>query len=253
MKTKPSLRRYLVVTLAMSVISLMAAVPVSYSAPASSSATELNADVIIYTAQTGVMTARGGVRMTQGNTVLTGNEGEYNTKTKEAIVTGNVKIVKEGSTLTAAEVKSLDDMTQFVATGNAYLVHSGGTAAGPRLEYVPGREYVRISGGAKLTSQDAVITSSVAEAFFKEDRATADGNVHVVSDSRKLDAVADHAVYYGLNGKNGRAELTGNVRAVQDGAVLKGNHVTLYLDDSAMDSSGRPTLIITPKNKAENP
>ena len=161
-------------------------------------------------------------------------------------MTNNVKVVKEGTTLTAAEVRSFDDMTKLVATGTALLVHQDGTAAGPRMEYFPDRQYAKITGGSRLTSKDAVITSAVAEAFFKEDRATADGGVHIVSDSRKLDAVSDHVVYYGLNGKNGKAELTGNVRAVQDGNVLTGNHVILYLDDSAVDSDGRSTLIIKP-------
>lgn len=252
MKKFSILRKPMVIVAVAALWLLPAASPVSLSAPATTPATELHADVITYSAKTGVMTARGGVRMTQGDTVLTGNEGEYNTRAKQAVVSGNVKIVKQTSTLTAEQVQSLDDMRQFIATGNALLVHPSGTAGGPRLEYYPQREFARLSGGARLVSKDAVVTAAAAEAFFREDRVTADGNVRIVSDSRNLDAVADHAVYYGLNGKNGRAELTGNVRAVQDGAVLTGNVVTLYLDDSAMDSTGRPTLVITPKKRMEN-
>jgi lipopolysaccharide export system protein LptA len=212
--------------------------------------TQLDGDVITYVSKTGVMTARGGVRMTQGVAVLTGDVGEYNTKTKEAVVTGNVKVVKEGSTLTAAEVRAYDDMKRLLATGNALLVHKDGTAAGPRMEYLPDQQYAKITGGSRLTNKDAVVTSAVSEAFFKEDRATADGNVHIVSEARKLDAVSDHAVYYGINGKNGKADLIGNVRAVQDGNVLTGNHVVLYLDDSAADADGRSKLVIQPKQTA---
>ena len=209
--------------------------------------TQLDGDVITYISKTGVMTARGGVRLTQGTAVLTGDIGEYNTKTKEAVVTGNVKVVKEGSTLTAAEVRAYDEMKRLVATGNALLVHKDGTAAGPYMEYLPDKKYAKITGGSRLTNKDAVVTSAVSEAFFQEDRATADGNVHIVSEARKLDAVSDHAVYYGINGKNGKADLVGNVRAVQDGNVLTGNHVVIYLDDSAMDTEGRSKLVITPK------
>jgi len=150
-------------------------------------------------------------------------------------------------------VRSLDEMKQLIATGNALLVHKDGTAAGPRMEYRPDQQYAKITGGSRLTNKDAVLTSTVAEAFFKEDRATADGNVHIVSDARKLDAVSDHAVYYGINGKNGKAELTGNVRAVQDGNVLTGNHVILYLDDSAIDTEGRSKLVIKPKTTKDKP
>ena len=209
--------------------------------------TQLDGDVITYISKTGVMTAQGGVRLTQGTAVLTGDIGEYNTKTKEAVVTGNVKVVKEGSTLTAAEVRAYDEMKRLVATGNALLVHKDGTAAGPYMEYLPDKKYAKITGGSRLTNKDAVVTSAVSEAFFQEDRAIADGNVHIVSEARKLDAVSDHAVYYGINGKNGKADLIGNVRAVQDGNVLTGNHVVIYMDDSAMDTEGRSKLVITPK------
>ena len=209
--------------------------------------TQLDGDVITYVSKTGVMTARGGVKLTQGTAVMTGDVGEYNTKTKEAVVTGNVKAVKEDSTLTAAEVRAYDEMKRLVATGNALLVHKNGTAAGPYMEYLTDKKYAKITGGSRLTNKDAIVTSSVAEAFFLEDRATADGNVHIVSEARKLDAVSDHAVYYGINGKNGKADLIGNVRAVQDGNVLTGNHVVLYLDDNALDTEGRSKLVITPK------
>jgi lipopolysaccharide export system protein LptA len=219
------------------------------AAPEPAKSTQLDGDVITYNSKTGVMTAKGGVKLTQGNAVMTGDSGEYNTKTKEAVMTGNVKAVKEGSTLTASEVRSYDDMERLVATGDALLVHEDGTAAGPRMEYFPERRYANITGGARLTSKDAVLTAKMAEAFFSEDRATADGNVHIVSESRKMDAVSDHAVYYGLNGKNGKADLTGNVRVIQDGNVLTGNHVVMYLDDSAMDTEGRSKLVIQPKKK----
>ena len=232
---------------------LLLLAPTLQAAPEPAKTTQLDGDVITYISKTGVMTAKGGVKLTQGNAVMTGDSGEYNTKTKEALMTGNVKAVKDGSTLTAAEVRSYDDMKRLVATGDALLVHKDGTAAGPRMEYLPERQYANITGGARLTNKDAVLTSKVAEAFFQEDRATADGNVHIVSEARKLDAVSDHAVYYGINGKNGKADLTGNVRVLQDGNVLTGNHVIMYLDDSAMDTEGRSKLVIQPKKATPAP
>ena len=232
---------------------LLLIAPVLQAAPESTPPTQLDGDVITYTSKTGIMTAQGGVKLTQGTGVMTGDSGEYNTKTKEAVVTGNVKAVKEDSTLTAAEVRAFDEMKRLVATGNALLVRKDGTAAGPRMEYFTERQVANITGGARLTNKDAVLTSKVAEAFFKEDRATADGDVHIVSETRKLDSVSDHAIYYGINGKNGKADLIGNVRVVQDGNVLTGNHVIMYLDDSAMDTEGRSKLVIQPKKAAPAP
>ena len=241
------------VATALTAACLLLALPVLSAAPDSGPATELNADVISYSARTGVITATGGVRMTQGETVMTGEAGEYNVNSKSAVITGNVKVVKESGTLSAAQVESYDNMTRFVAVGNAVLVHSSGSAAGPRMEYEPSRRYANVTGGARLVNRDAVITATSVEAFFNEDRATANGNVHIVSEARKLDAVSDNAVYYGLNGKNGRAELTGNVRAVQAGAVLTGNHVILFMDDSAMDSQGRSKLVMQPRQNKDKP
>ena len=241
------------IKLAALLLGILLLAPTLQAAPEPAKTTQLDGDVITYISKTGVMTAKGGVKLTQGNAVMTGDNGEYNTKTKEAVMTGNVKAVKDDSTLTAAQVRSFDDMKRLVATGEALLVHKNGTAAGPRMEYFPERQYANITGGARLTNKDAVLTSNVAEAFFKEDRATADGNVHIVSEPRKMDAVSDHAIYYGINGKNGKADLVGNVRVIQDGNVLTGNHVIMYLDDSAMDTEGRSKLVIQPKKTAPAP
>ena len=233
---------------AVTAICLLSVFPVLSAAP-DSPATELNADVITYSAGTGVITATGGLRMTQGATVMTGDAGEYNVNDKSAVVTGNVKMVKETGTLTASKIESFDNMSRFVAIGNALLIHSAGSVAGPRMDYTPASRYASVTGGARLVNRDAVITAGSVEAFFNEDRATATGSVHIVSEARQLDAVSDHAVYTGLNGKNGRAELTGNVRAVQGAAVLTGNHVLLYMEDSSMNTQGRSKLVMEPKQE----
>ena len=182
------------IKLAALLLGILLLAPTLQAAPEPAKTTQLDGDVITYISKTGVMTAKGGVKLTQGNAVMTGDSGEYNTKTKEAVMTGNVKAVKEDSTLTAAQVRSYDDMKRLVATGDALLVRKDSTAA-----------------------------------------------------------VSDHAVYYGINGKNGKADLTGNVRVIQDGNVLTGNHVVMYLDDSAMDTEGRSKLVIQPKKTAPAP
>ena len=207
--------------------------------------TELSADVIEYNAKTNIVTARGAVRLSQDDTVMTADAGEYNTRTNEGLATGKVKIVKGENTLTADQVRAFN-MTRFLADGNVVLVNKSGTAKGPSMEYLSDRQYAIVRGGATLTNADGVLTASVVETFFNEDRSTASGNVHIISDVRKLDAVSDKAVYTGMNSKNGKVELMGNVRAVQEGNVLTGNHVTIFLDESAMDSDGRSKLVITP-------
>ena len=92
-----------------------------------------------------------------------------------------------------------------------------------------------------------VMTANQIESYFLEDRAVATGNVHIVSPPRKLDAVSDNAVYYGSKDKEGKTVLTGNVRTVQDGNILTGNLMTLYLDKKVIDVEGRSKLIIIPQ------
>jgi lipopolysaccharide export system protein LptA len=207
---------------------------------------ELTADSIEYDSVQGVMNAKGGVKLIQNNAVLTGASAQYNTKTKEALVSGGVKVVREDTTLTAAEVRSFND-NYLVATGDAVLVKGDNTLSGPKIEHWMDKQYSLVEGGARLTMPDGFMTADKVEAFHAEDRAVGSGNVHIVSDKRNLDATSAQAVYYGSKTNQGKVVLSGNARAVQDGNVLTGNTMTIYLDDKAMDAQGRPKLIVKPQ------
>jgi lipopolysaccharide export system protein LptA len=207
---------------------------------------ELLADSIQYDSVSGTMVAQGNVRMTQDNGVMTGNTGQYNTKTKEAHMTGGVQVVKDDATLQAEDVRSYEN-THVIATGNPVLTKGEDKLVGPQIDYYSDKQYAIAIGGAKLTMPDGVMTGTQIEAFFPENRAVAQGNVHIVSPQRNLDAVSDQAVYYGDKDKQGKTVLTGNVKAVQDGNVLTGNTMTLYLDNKVVDVEGRSKLVIIPQ------
>jgi lipopolysaccharide export system protein LptA len=207
---------------------------------------ELSADTIEYDSVQGVMNAQGSVKLTRDKTVLTGAKAQYNTKSKEALVSGGVKVVREDATLTAPEVRSFDD-NHLIASGGALLVKGDSTLAGPSIEHWVDKQYSLVVGGARLTSPDGIMTADKLEAFHAEDRAVGQGNVHIVSDKRSLDATSEQAVYYGSKSGQGKAVLTGNARAVQEGNVLTGNTLTIYLDDKAMDAQGRTKLVIKPE------
>ncbi|MDR3561828.1 MAG: LptA/OstA family protein [Negativicutes bacterium] len=225
---------------------LICGMATAISAETTGGPVELNADSIEYDSVQGIMTAKGSVKLTRDKAVLTGPSAQYNTKTKEALVTGGAKVVREDTTLTAAEVRSLDD-NYVVATGQAVLVKGDNTLAGPKIEHWVDKQYSLVTGGARLTMPDGFMTANKVEAFHTEDRAVGTGDVHIVSDTRKLDATSDQAVYYGSKTGQGKTVLTGNARAVQDGNVLTGNTLTIYLDDKAMDAQGRPKLVVKPQ------
>lgn len=209
---------------------------------------EMAAETIDYDSTTGLVTAKGGVRVTQDAAVLTGSTAQYNVKTKETYITGGVKVVKEDMTLTSAEVKGYDN-THFVATGDAVLVKGQDTLTGPLIDYYTDKQYAIVPQSAHLSMPDGTMTANRIEAFINENRAVATGDVHIISDPRKLDATSDNAVYYGTKDKDqqGKVVLTGNARAVQEGNVLTGDTLTIHLDDKAMDAQGRPKLIVQPQ------
>ena len=220
-----------------------------HAAESQTASVELAADTIEYDSGKGVMTATGGVKLTRDGAVMTGSKAEYNSKSQEAWVTGGVKVVKEDATLTSAEVRSYNN-NHLVATGDAVLVKGDSTVTGPQIEYFSDKEYALVPGPATLTRPDGVMNADKIEAFLQDDRAVGSGNVHLVSDTHKLDAVADLATYYGAKNKEqqGKVILSGNARAVQDGNVLTGNNLILYLDDRSMQASGgRSTLVVKPQ------
>lgn len=207
---------------------------------------ELAAEVIEYNSATGVMIATGNVRMTQDNAVMTGLSAEYNTKTKEAYVTGGVKVIKDDAILTSAEVRSYEN-NHIIATGDAVLVKGESRLTGPKIDYYSDKQYALVPEAAHMTMPDGVMTANQIEAYIDENKAIGTGNVHIVSEVRQMDATADKAVYYGAKDAQGKAVLTGNARAVQEGNTLTGETLTIYMDDKAMDAQGRTKLVVKPQ------
>lgn len=219
---------------------------VSYGYAASNKPVELAADTIEYDSVKGIMVAQGNVRMVQENTIMTGTNAEYNSNTKEAHVYGGVRVVKDDATLSAEEVNSYDNV-HMIASGDPVLTKGESKLTGPKIDYYSDRQYALVTEWANLRTPDGNMTANQIEAFFNEDRAVAQGNVHIVSEARNMDATSDQAVYYGSKEQQGKTVLTGNARAVQDGNVLTGNTLTLYLDNKVIDVQGRSKLVITPQ------
>jgi lipopolysaccharide export system protein LptA len=219
---------------------------VSYGYAAPNKPVELSADTIEYDAKKGIMVAQGNVRIVQENTIMTGTNAEYNNNTKEAHVYGGVHVVREDATLSAAEVNSYDN-NHIVAIGDPMLTKGDSKLTGPKIDYYSDKQYAVVTGWANLRTSDSTMTANQIESFFNENRAVAQGNVHIVSEVRNMDATSDQAVYYGGGEQQGKTVLTGNARAVQDGNVLTGNSLTLYMDNKVIDVQGRSKLVITPQ------
>lgn len=212
---------------------------------------QIEAEAIEYNSKTGQMQASGanGVKLTQGTMTMTGVKADYNTKTQAGIVTGNVKAIQDTMTLTAEQVEAKENQ-QMTATGNVILVKESNRLYAPKVDYFGDRQVAVVEKNAKMITTDGVITSDRLETYFSEKRSVAQGNVLIISEQRNLQARADHAVYYeAQSGQQGRIVLTGNARAVQDGNTIVGQTLTLYMDDKAVDATGRTKVVIAPVSK----
>jgi lipopolysaccharide export system protein LptA len=237
------------------VVSLIALMLFSLTTGLQAKATEpfrLEADVIDYNSKTGQMVASGasGVKLIKGTLTLTGLKADYNSKTQAGIVTGSVKGIQDNMTLTADQVESLEGNTHMIATGDVVLVNDSDRLTAPKVDYFSDRQLAVVEQDAKLFTADGTITSDRLETFFQEKRSVAEGNVRINSEQRKLQARSDHAVYYGAKpGEQGKIVLTGNAHAVQDGNTIVGQTLTLYMDDKAVDATGRTKIVIAPASK----
>lgn len=191
---------------------------------------ELNGDTIEYASSSGVITATGNVRVIQDGAIMTGAAAVYNTKSSVGEVTGGVVLDKEDLHMTADTVKSLSE-THISAQGSVVLTKADSTVYGSQIDYHSDREMAILPNGGRVVNPDAEITADYMESFVKEDRTVGRGNVHIVSSTRNLDAVGDNCEYFGGRDKQGKVILTGNAVVVQDGNTMRGNKMTLLMDE----------------------
>ncbi len=218
-------KRTLVRALAMAAVSGMIATGTLFAA---GEPTSLDADNVEYDMTTGVVTATGDVLMVQGDLKVTGQQAQYNSKTKEGRVEGNVIATQSAKNMRVTAQKVTSDAQQhMVASGDVYGTMEDKTFSGAVVEYFQPQDYVLIPQGGTITSQDGVFTADVMEGYLKDEHLVGRGNVHVVSQPNDMEAGGDELNYYGLD--QGKAVLTGNAWAVQYNNTLKSNQLTILL------------------------
>lgn len=196
--------------------------------------TELSASTIEYDTGSGVITATGGVSMTQEGAHISGNQAVYNSKTREGHITGNVSADKDTLHMTANEVFT-QGANMLIASGNVVAHQLDKTITGSRLEFNSDTNYGLMPNGGTITTANGTITGNKLEAYMQDNHFIATGNVHIVSQARNMEAYSDSADYY--TGNSGKVILTGNAVAMQDNNTLRGNHLTLYLDDNGQGAA----------------
>ena len=220
-------------------------------------ASELDGDTVSYDMKTGVITAEGDVLMKRGTTRVAGAKATYNSKTQQGTVTGNVIAIKDNMRMTAQTVvmesqdlitasggvtATKDDLNMqaatvvaegqnhFIATGDVHGRQADKTFAGPKVDFHQDTNYVLIENGGTITSNDGTFTADHMEGWLTENHFKGIGNAHIVSPPRNFEGGGDVADYYGQ--ADGKVTLDGNAWAVQENNTLKGNHLTVYLENN---------------------
>ncbi|MBF1756114.1 MAG: OstA-like protein [Veillonella tobetsuensis] len=207
----------------------------------------ISADTLSYDGNTGRAEASGNVVITQQDKTITGANGWYNTKTREASLDGGVSLIGSNMAMSAQSVHSIND-NQFSATGDVHLQRDDRQIFGDSVEYNSDTEYGKVLGNARLIAEGTTLTGNQVEGWLKEIRAVAQGGVTFNNPDRNVSGSADRATYTQTPNQNdGVVLLTGSAHAVQNGNVLNAPELKLYLNDNSAETlGGRSTLVISP-------
>ena len=207
----------------------------------------ISADTLSYDGNTGRAEASGNVVITQQDKTITGANGWYNTKTREASLDGGVSLIGSNMAMSAQSVHSIND-NQFSAIGDVHLQRDDRQIFGDSVEYNSDTEYGKVLGNARLIAEGTTLTGNQVEGWLKEIRAVAQGDVTFNNPDRNVSGSADRATYTQTPNQNdGVVLLTGSAHAVQNGNVLNAPELKLYLNDNSAETlGGRSTLVITP-------
>ena len=207
----------------------------------------ISADTLSYDGNTGRAEASGNVVITQQDKTITGANGWYNTKTREASLDGGVSLIGSNMAMSAQSVHSIND-NQFSATGDVHLQRDSRQIFGDSVEYNSDTEYGKVLGNARLIAEGTTLTGNQVEGWLKEIRAVAQGDVTFNNPDRNVSGSADRATYTQTPNQNdGVVLLTGSAHAVQNGNVLNAPELKLYLNDNSAETlGGRSTLVISP-------
>ncbi|MBQ7453801.1 MAG: organic solvent tolerance protein OstA [Selenomonadaceae bacterium] len=202
---------------------------------------EVNADVIEYDMNTGVVAAEGNILLKHGPTRATGLHALFNVNTKEAQLIGDVIVVREDMRITCNALAS-NGQGHMSADGNVVAIQTllpnekypdgdQRTFSGDHIDYFPDdRKHVIIpNGGVAESKVEGTFTADQMEGWIDDEHYIGNGNAHLVNLTRNLEAGGDQVDYRGK--EDGKAVLSGNAWAIQDNNPSRGNRMIVYLAD----------------------
>ena len=150
-------------------------------------------------------------------------------------MTGGVVADRDGAHLTCDVFHVLSD-TQFLAEGNVHGTKEDKSFTGPQAEYFTDQDYVRMTAGGTITTQDGTFTADYMEGWMNDEHCKGVGSAHVVSPPRQFEGGGDEAEYFGK--ESGKLVLTGNAWAIQENNTLRSQRLTVYLNETQEAPAG---------------
>lgn len=218
---------------------------------------ELNADNVEYDMNAGVINAAGNVLLKHGLTRATGLHAMFDVNTKAANLIGNVIVVREDMRITCNALAS-NGQGYMIADGNVIAVQTVApdekypngdvrTFTSEHIDYFPDdrKHFVIPTGGFAKSEVEGTFTADRMEGWIDDEHYIGNGNAHMVSPARNLEAGGDQVDYSGKDA--GKAVLSGNAWAYQDNNTIRGNRLTVYLaDDGNLKAEPAPKLEMPP-------
>jgi lipopolysaccharide transport protein LptA len=163
---------------------------------------------------------------------ITSDEVEYSKEKGQEVVIfiGHVVALQGTTALKSERLELYPDTNKAVATGAAWMRDKERkmVLTGDKIEYYHDREYGLATGEPKMIDkkEDCTLTGKRLEVFMAEDRFRATGAAKLVKD----EMVATARVFDYFN-KEKKAVLTGNPEIREKDSVVKGETITLYVDE----------------------
>ena len=218
---------------------------------------EINADAIEYDMNSGIVAAEGNVLLKHGTTRATGLHAMFNVNTKEAHLIGNVIVVREDMRITCNALASDGQgymsadgnviATQNVAPDAKYPDGDTRTFTSEHIDYFPddGKHVMIPTGGIIESAVEGTFTADRMEGWLDAEHYIGNGNAHLVSTARNMEAGGDNVDYDGKDA--GKAVLSGNAWAYQNNNMIRGNRLTVYLaDDGNLKADDSPKFEMPP-------
>ena len=205
----------------------------------------------------GIVSAEGNVLLKHGLTRATGLHAMFNVNTKEAHLIGNVIVVREDMRITCNALASDGQgymsadgnviATQNVAPDAKYPDGDTRTFTSEHIDYFPddGKHVMIPTGGIIESAVEGTFTADRMEGWLDAEHYIGNGNAHLVSTARNMEAGGDNVDYDGKDA--GKAVLSGNAWAYQNNNMIRGNRLTVYLaDDGNLKADDSPKFEMPP-------